>query len=139
MEEFQNLTDKQKKRLLEFLKEAIYLTDEENAAIEHQLPMTQELFEHCIEHCTQIGAYFRTSCLIEEYPHFYNNYLDKEATDITNVNIPEITQDDIDASWQRFKAKILDKHKNQIPCTETLHQLPHARDKQDRADSNYKY
>ena len=45
MEIIEELTDRQKRRLGEFVREVIYLTEEENAAIEHQIPMTQELFE----------------------------------------------------------------------------------------------
>lgn len=47
MDRLENLTRREKERLAEFVREAIYLTEEENAAIEHQIPMTQELFEQC--------------------------------------------------------------------------------------------
>ena len=40
METIEKLTEKQKRRLDDFVKEAIYLTDKENAAIEHQIPLS---------------------------------------------------------------------------------------------------
>ena len=51
MDRFDNLTDREKERLAEFAREAIYLTEEENEAIEHQIPMTQEIFEQCSALC----------------------------------------------------------------------------------------
>lgn len=104
----ERLTDRQKERLGEFVREAIYLTDEENAAIEHQIPMTQELFEQCVDHCTQIGAYFRMTCLLNEYPEFAEEYARKIEEEVENsdVEMPEPTPEELEASWQRFCTKV---------------------------------
>ena len=47
METIERLTDREKDKLGEFVREAIYLTEKENTAIEHQIPMTQGLLEQC--------------------------------------------------------------------------------------------
>lgn len=104
----EKLTDKQKRRLGEFVREAIYLTEEENEAIDHQIPMTQELFEQCVDHCVQIGAYFRLSRLLEEYSCFTAEYVRKIEEEVENSDIerPEPTPEELEASWQRFCIKV---------------------------------
>lgn len=112
MDRFDNLTDREKERLAEFVREAIYLTEEENAAIEHQVLMTQELFEQCVDHCTQIGAYFRMMCLLNEYPEFAEEYVRKIEEEIENsgVEVPESTPEELQAGWQRFCIKVREKY-----------------------------
>lgn len=108
MDRFDNLTDREKERLAEFVREAIYLTEEENAAIEHQIPMTQELFEQCVGHCVEIGAYFRLTCLLNEFSYFADEYVRKIEEEVENsdIEIPESTPEELEASWQRFRAKV---------------------------------
>lgn len=104
MEIIEKLTGRQKRRLGEFVREVIYLTEEENAAIEHQIPMTQELFGQCVE----IGAYFRLTCLLNEFSYFANEYVRKIEEEVTDsdIEIPESTPEELEASWQRFRAKV---------------------------------
>lgn len=104
----ERLTDRQKERLGEFVREAIYLTEEENAAIEHQIPMTQELFEQCVGHCVEIGAYFRLTCLLNEYSYYADEYVRKIEEEVENsdIEIPEPTPGELEASWQRFCIKV---------------------------------
>ena len=45
MKKLEDLTQQELERLYEFIDESILLTTEELAAIEHQIPMTRELFE----------------------------------------------------------------------------------------------
>ena len=108
MESIEKLTDKQKRRLAEFVREAICLSEEEDAAIEHQIPMTQELFEQCVGHCVEIGAYFRLTCLLNEYSYFADKYVRKIEEEVENsdIEIPESTPEELEASWQRFRAKV---------------------------------
>lgn len=104
----ERLTDRQRERLGEFVRETIYLTEEENAAIEHQIPMTQELFEQCVGHCVEIGAYFRLTCLLNEYSYFADEYVRKIEEEVENsdIEIPEPTPEELEASWQRFCTKV---------------------------------
>lgn len=104
----ERLTDRQKERLDEFVREAIYLSEEENAAIEHQIPMTQELFEQCVGHCVEIGAYFRLTCLLNEYFYFADEYVKKIEEEVENgdIEIPEPTPEELEAGWQKLCKRI---------------------------------
>lgn len=112
MDRFDKLTDREKERLAEFVREAIYLTEEENEAIEHQIPMTQELFEQCTAHCEEIGAMYRLTCLIDEYPEFADEYVRKmeEEVEDSGIEVPESTPEELQASWQRFCIKVRAKY-----------------------------
>lgn len=101
METIEKLTEKQKRRLDDFVKEAIYLTDKENAAIEHQIPMTQELFEQCVGHCVEIGAYFRLTCLLNEYSYFADKYVRKIEEEVENsdIEMSKSTPEELEAGW----------------------------------------
>lgn len=101
MKEFENLTIRQRKCLDEFVKEAIYFTEEENAAIEHQIPMTQELFEQCVRHCVEIGAYIRLTCLLNEYLNFADEYAKKIEEEIVDIKISE-------SALERFKKRFME-------------------------------
>ena len=112
MDRLENLTRREKERLAEFVREAIYLTEEENAAIEHQIPMTQELFEQCVGHCVEIGAYFRLTCLLNEFSYFADEYVRKIEEEVENsdIEIPESTPEELEASWQKLCARIKDEY-----------------------------
>lgn len=108
MDRLENLTRREKERLAEFVREAIYLTEEENAAIEHQIPMTQELFEQCVGHCVEIGAYFRLTCLLNEFSYFANEYvreIEEEVAD-SDIEMPKSTPEELEAGWQKLCARI---------------------------------
>lgn len=82
MKDFERLTPKQKKRLYEFIDETLLLSEEEKAAIDAQIPMTQELFEQCIEHCAAIDAQLTLNDLMTQYPEFLAEYIKKEENAI---------------------------------------------------------
>ena len=50
-----NLTEKEYKNLLSFLVETFELTDKQIAAIHHQIPMTQELFDSILDKAEDVG------------------------------------------------------------------------------------
>lgn len=110
MENFGNLTEKQKERFYEFVKESILLTQEENAAIDRQIPMTQELFEACIEHCIRIDDMNRVYTLIDEYPQFIDGYMKKAEQEISKTELPEETSCQREAGWDRFYQKIIEMY-----------------------------
>ena len=68
------LTNEQENRLLSFMTETFCFTDEQMAAIDYQIPMTQELFDSIWNRCFQIdeGAHDLLFRLIREYPEFLN-------------------------------------------------------------------
>lgn len=40
-----------------FLVEAMMLTDEQNAAIDHRIPMTQAIFDDILDKCEEVGEF----------------------------------------------------------------------------------
>lgn len=86
MERLEDLTPPQKKRLHEWIDEALFLTDTEFAAIEHQIPMTQKLFEQCINHCFSIDAQHLLIKLLNEYPQYANEYLKRIKVEPSLIN-----------------------------------------------------
>lgn len=113
MIELKDLTPEQRKRLYEFIDEAIFLSEEENAAIEHQIPMTQELFEQLTGHCVDIDAQYRLISLLKEYPHFADEYVRKIEAEIAKKDFPEMTQEQSDRLWKRICDGIKKREKYQ--------------------------
>lgn len=107
---FDHLTDVQKSRLGEFVREISLLTKEENAAIEHRIPMTQELFEQCVRHCIQIDAMFRMTCLLNEYPQFTDEYSRKIEAETSKFKLLEETPQKIEERVQKLYEKIIAKY-----------------------------
>lgn len=101
-----NFTDRQRKRLYEFISEILSLTEEENAAIDCQIPMTQELFEKCVDHCVMIDAQFTLNSLLNKYPEFSNEYVRKEEKKILDVELPEDMPERLETIWQKLCTKI---------------------------------
>lgn len=63
-----NLTEKQKKNLKEFLEVTLTCDEEQLAAMDHQIPMTRELFEQCLDTLIQIHAVRQIENLLQEFP-----------------------------------------------------------------------
>lgn len=72
MIKYKKLTEKQKQGFDDFLGEALFLTEEENSAIEHQTEMTQELFEQCLVSLARIGSIRGFNRLYDELSHYTN-------------------------------------------------------------------
>lgn len=49
-------TEKQLKNFWSFLVETFEFTEEQNAAIDHQIPMTQEIYNSILDRCNEIGS-----------------------------------------------------------------------------------
>ena len=70
------LTKEQMENLKSFLLETFAFTEEQNDAMDKQIPMTQELFESIIERCNELGSdadkiFYR---LLKEYPDLTGVY-----------------------------------------------------------------
>ena len=61
--------------------ELFAFTDEELRAIHHQIPMTEELYESCIEKCDVLGgdACVTQVKLFNEFPELYYKYRFKHS------------------------------------------------------------
>ena len=49
-------TEKELKGFWSFLVETFEFTEEQNAAIDHQIPMTQEIYNSILDRCNEIGS-----------------------------------------------------------------------------------
>ena len=66
------LTNDELKKMMSFLIETFEFTEEQTAAIDHQIPMTQEMFDSIVDRCAELGSctenlFFR---MMDEYPEF---------------------------------------------------------------------
>lgn len=81
------LTNKEIRGINTFLTETFSFTAEQLAAIDHQIPMTQELFDAIIDRCNELGegadrVFF---CMLEEYPEFMMNGAKKILDEVAEV------------------------------------------------------
>ena len=107
-----DLTNEQMENLKSFLLETFAFTDEQTAAMDQQIPMTQEIFESILERCNELGSaadkiFYR---LLKEYPDFtdvYGQKLEKEVNErCPDTELPDETPEERQASWERLCAKI---------------------------------
>ena len=107
-----DLTNEQMENLKSFLLETFAFTDEQTAAMDQQIPMTQEIFESILERCNELGSaadktFYR---LLKEYPDFtdvYGQKLEKEVNERRpDTELPDETPEERQASWERLCAKI---------------------------------
>ena len=52
--------EKINKRLCKFFIEIFELTDEQLAAIDYQIPMTQEIYDSVLDRCMELGCKFQS-------------------------------------------------------------------------------
>lgn len=84
MKRYDELNNKGKRNLEEFLTITFEFTDEQLAAIDYQIPMTQEIYDSILDRCMVLGSsvdnlFYR---LLVEYPDFmtvYANRIEQEV------------------------------------------------------------
>ena len=101
-------TEKEFKKLWSFIVESMEFTDEENAAIEHVIPMTRELFNSIIDKCNEIGSdvdplFHR---LLIEYQDFMAVYADRIEEEVKDVELPEISEEEWEIQREKLYARI---------------------------------
>lgn len=67
---YDELTETQQENLEEFLKVTVICDEEQLAAMDHQIPMTRELFERCLDSLISIHAVQQIERLLEEFPEW---------------------------------------------------------------------
>lgn len=97
------------KQLNNFIKEAIYLTAEENAVIEHQIPMTQDLFEQCLSDLVRVDSASGFSRLCRDFPKQFKTYMRKEEDYLATLAQRDIPEELTDQLWQRICSDIYNK------------------------------
>lgn len=105
-------TERQLKNLWSFIVEAMEFTDEENSAIEHVIPMTQELFDSIMDRCMEIGSDVEPLFLrlMKEYEEFSNVYADRIIEEAKDAEIPEWTEEEKAIQKEKLYARISEKY-----------------------------
>lgn len=96
-------TDYSTDKLEEFLKVTIQMPEEELKALEGVEPMTQQLFESCIEKCIRLGAKRQFQELVEKYSEMFQTYAEKLGENVKELS-PESLQ--TDSVWKNLVALI---------------------------------
>lgn len=107
-------TEQELKGINNFLVEVFGLTEEQNLAIDGQIPMTQEIYDSILDRCTEIGSdadelFFR---MLSEYPEFMCDYADELLKEVENadIDLPEPTPEEHEFLWQELCEKIRAKY-----------------------------
>lgn len=69
----------------EFFKLTFYLSEEELAAVDHIIPMTQALYEGIINKCDELGVDEFFQKFILEYPEFLEKYAQKIENELNET------------------------------------------------------
>ena len=93
---------KRNKGLYNLLIETFEFTDEQLAAIDYQIPMTQEIYDSVLDRCMELGTdaddlFYR---MLLEYPDFLSVYAQKIEDEVNqkyaDIDIPEFSPEEID-------------------------------------------
>ena len=101
------LTKEQIENVKSILLETFAFNEEQLAAIDGLIPMTQEVFESILERCNELGSaadkiFYR---LLRDYPDLtdvYGQKLEKELDEkYPDTELPEETPEERQAAWER--------------------------------------
>ena len=91
-------------------------TDEQLAAIDYQIPMTQEIYDSILDRCMELGTaaddlFYR---MLLEYPDFLSVYAQKIEDEVNekyaDIDIPESSPEELDAGWEDLCRRIREKY-----------------------------
>lgn len=108
MIEPKDLTEEQLEWFDEFLKVTFLMTQEEQKALDKQIPMTQELFDRCCDRLSEIGAEKQFYQLLFDYPDFMIERADEleKELNLSEVDMPEMTQEQLEESYHKLMERI---------------------------------
>lgn len=104
------------KGLYNLLIETFEFTDEQLAAIDCQIPMTQEIYDSILDCCMELGTaaddlFYR---MLLEYPDFLSVYAQKIEDEVNekyaDIDIPESSPEELDAGWEDLCQRIREKY-----------------------------
>ena len=104
------------KGLYNLLIETFEFTDEQLAAIDYQIPMTQEIYDSFLDRCMELGTaaddlFYR---MLLEYPDFLSVYAQKIEDEVNekyaDIDIPESSPEELDAGWEDLCRRIRGKY-----------------------------
>ena len=105
-------TEKELKGFWSFLVETFEFTEEQNDAIDHQIPMTQELFDCIIDRCNELGEdtdslFFR---MLDEYKEFADVYTNRIVEEAKDVELLEWIEEEKEIQKEKLYARIRAKY-----------------------------
>lgn len=106
MEKHDDLSAKEKRNIDELLIVIFKFSDEELAAIDEQQPMTQELYNSCLDKCMQLGTDNLFYELLNKYPQFMTEYAKTIEAEIKDVELPMKTTEEEAESWNQLCERI---------------------------------
>ncbi|MBM6669013.1 hypothetical protein H6A64_14545 [Lacrimispora saccharolytica] len=104
------------KRLCKFFIEIFEFTDEQLAAIDYQIPMTQEIYDSVLDRCMELGTATDDlfNRMLLEYPDFMSVYAQKIEDEVNekyaDIDIPESSPEELDAGWEDLCRRIREKY-----------------------------
>ncbi len=105
-----DISDKALKRITDFLNESSCLPVEEISAIDHQTPMTQELFERCLSDLVRINSSTGFDRLCNEFPGLFKSYEKKEKAYLEKLDSLDTLQTDTDKCWKELCDRLRKKY-----------------------------
>ena len=102
------VVEKYPKEVDEFFRVTFALSDEQTAAIDHVIPMTQELFESCLNKLMSVDAIRSSIKLMEEYPEFTDTMTQNimNELDLTEEDFQPLSEEESRAGLQALKERI---------------------------------
>ncbi len=94
-------------KLEEFLRVTVQMSQKQLKAIDGLIPMTQDVFNSCVEKCVKAGARTQYERLISEYPQLFDAYIDEMGKAERELSARELQSDPV---WQGISARIRPKH-----------------------------
>lgn len=89
-----------------FTKEIHYLNAIAQAALDHQMTMTQDIFGYCLDFYINLDEHRKREALMNEYPELLKVYVNQMEKEVSQIELPEETPEQADASWQTLCARI---------------------------------
>ena len=105
-------TEKQLKNFWSFLVETFKFDEQQTAAIDHQIPMTQEIFDSILDRCMEIGSDVDPlfNRMLIEYQDFMDVYAEKIIEEVKDVELPKWTEEEKAIQKEELFAKIRAKY-----------------------------
>lgn len=104
----QEVMEKYPQEVEEFFKVTFALSDEQTAALDHVIPMTQELFEACFDRLMSVDAIRSSMKLMEEYPEFADTMTKNimKELNLTEEDFQPLSEEESKAGLQALKERI---------------------------------
>lgn len=101
-------TEKEMKGFWSFLVETFTLSEDETAAVCHQIPMTQDIYDSILDKCDEIGPDLDRLfyCMLKEYPEYTAVRAERIEERIKDVELPPMSEEEREIEWQKLLARI---------------------------------